>query len=317
MTASPDEILRTRFTDRIGCTLPIQLAAMGGVSTVALAAAVAAEGGLGMLAGVGIGPDDLAGRIHDAIDLSRPSGRVGVGFLMPFLDVEAFEAAVPLVPLLECFYGDPDPALVERAHRGGALMAWQVGSVDEARSAVDAGCDLVVVQGVEAGGHVRGDRPLLPLLGEVRDRVEVPLIAAGGIGTGRQAAAVLRAGADAVRIGTRFLATAEADVHPAYLDALADATAGDTEVTEAFSAAWPHAPHRVLRSCIGASDDPPEIRLPLPPTRDFAGDASALYAGTSVSAVDGPTTVAAAVADLVAGMTAASAETPGATTAAP
>jgi len=306
VTTAPEEVLRTRFTDLVGCRLPIQLAAMGGVSTVALAAAVASEGGLGMLAGVGIGSDDLAGRIHDTIDRSRPSGRVGIGFLMPFLDVEAFEAAAPLVPLIECFYGDPDAALVERAHDAGALMAWQIGSVDEALSAVDAGCDLVVVQGVEAGGHVRGDRPLMPLLGEVRDRVDVPLVAAGGIGTGGQVVAALDAGADAVRIGTRFLAAAEADVHPAYLGALTDATAGDTEVTEAFSAAWPHAPHRVLRSCIGASDDPPETRFPLPPTRDFAGDvgASALYAGTSVSAVDGPTTVDAIITELVAGMTA-------------
>lgn len=307
MTTSAPGPLRTRFTDLVGCELPLQLAAMGGVSTVALAAAVASGGGLGMLAAVGIGAGDLSGRIREAGDLSRPSGRVGVGFLIPFLDPDAFEVAASRAPLVECFYGDPDAALVERAHDAGALMAWQAGSVGEAVAAADAGCDLVVVQGVEAGGHVRGDRPLLPLLGEVRDRVDIPLVAAGGIGTGRQARAALDAGADAVRIGTRFLATAEADVHPAYLDALVAASADDTEVTEAFSAAWPHAPHRVVRSCIAASDDPPEIRLPLPPTRDFTGDvaSAALYAGTSVAAVDGPTTVAAVMAEFVAELTAA------------
>lgn len=305
MSGHDGEIVRTRFTDLLGCRLPIQLATMGGgVTTVALAGAVAAEGGLGMLSGTGVGPDDLAVQVRQAADLAGPVGRLGIGFLMPFLDVAGFEAGAALVPLVECFYGDPDATLVQRAHDNGALMAWQVGSVGEALSAVDAGCDLVVVQGTEAGGHVRGDRPLLPLLEAVRSRVEVPLVASGGIGTGRQAAGALRAGADAVRIGTRFLAAVEADIHPDYLAALVAANADDTEVTEAFSAMWPHAPHRVLRSCVVASDEPPEMRSPLAPTRSFTGDvgASAMYAGRSVAAIDRVATAATIIDEIVAEM---------------
>ena len=159
--------------------------------------------------------------------------------------------------------------------------------MDEDVAAVDAGCDLVVVQGHEAGGHVRGDRPLVALLPEVRAKVDVPLVAAGGIGNGEAMAVALRAGADAVRVGTRFVATDEADTHPDYVDALIGARGEDTVLTTAFGMAWPDAPHRVLRSSVDASDAPPASRSPLPPTREFAEDvaAAALYAGTSVSDV--------------------------------
>ncbi len=310
MTFEGGPHLRTRFTDLIGCRVPIQLASMGGVATPALAGAVAANGGLGMLAGISLDAAAVTRQAAEASALAGSGGKVGVGFLVPFLDLAAFEAAAAVVPIVECFYGDPDASVVERAHHHGALISWQVGSLAEALAAVEQGCDLVVVQGVEAGGHVRGTEHLIPLVEAARSRLEVPIVAAGGIGTGRQAAEAIRAGADAVRVGTRFLAAAEADVHPDYLAALVAAGADDTELTEAFSAVWPDAPHRVLRSCIAASDDPPEARLPVPPTREFAGDtaSSALYAGRSVDAVVGPTTVAAVMSELVAEMGVALAE---------
>ena len=88
--------------------------------------------------------------------------------------------------------------------------------MDEANAAVDAGCDYVVAQGVEAGGHVRGTTPLAELLPPVRAAVDVPVVAAGGIGTAAEVRAALDQGADAVRVGTRFLAAVEADVHPDY-----------------------------------------------------------------------------------------------------
>src|SRR5204863_9454556 len=125
--------------------------------------------------------------------------------------------------------------------------AWQVGSVDEARAAVDAGCDFIVAQGVEAGGHVRGQIGLLPLLDRVLDVVGVPVVAAGGIGTARAMAAALAAGASAVRVGTRFVASQEADTHPDYAQALIDAGPGDTVLTTTVAVMCPGAPHRVLR----------------------------------------------------------------------
>ena len=84
--------------------------------------------------------------------------------------------------------------------------------------------------------------------------------------------AALRAGADAVRIGTRLVATTEADVHPAYADALVDASNDDTILTETFAMGWPKAPHRVLRSCVEASADDPSSRSPVLPSRTFIGD---------------------------------------------
>ena len=278
----------TAFTSLVGCRLPVQQAGMGGVTTPALAAAVARAGGLGMVAATGLSPRAVVAAVGAARELvGDDAACIGANFLAPFLDLGAVEAASSTATLVECFYGDPSAEVVGRIHAGGTLAAWQVGSRDEAVAAVDTGCDVVIVQGVEAGGHVRGTTPLLELLPEVRGAVDVPLVAAGGIGRGDAAAAAFDAGADAVRIGTLLLATHEADVHPAYVDALVRAGADDTVLTEAFSLGWPHAPHRVLRGSVEASNADPTTRSPLPPTRSFAGDvaASALYAGTSVGAV--------------------------------
>ena len=200
--------------------------------------------------------------------------------------------------------GDPDADLARRAHDAGALLSWQVGSLDEALRAVDAGCDLVVLQGTEAGGHVRGASGLVDLVSTARPRLEVPVVAAGGIGTPARAAELLAAGADAVRVGTRFLAATEADVHPGYLAALVAADGDDTTITEAFSGGWPNAPHRVLTSCVTASDADPVTRSVICPTRGFTGDitSAALYAGRSVGAVTGETTAAAIVDEFAAAL---------------
>jgi NAD(P)H-dependent flavin oxidoreductase YrpB (nitropropane dioxygenase family) len=293
-------MLSTAFTQLVGCAAPIQQAGMGGAATPALAAAVADAGGLGMVNLVMVPADEVA---NDLEQLRRQSsGTVGFNVLMPFLDLAVVEAAASRVRVVEFFYGDPDPALVSRVHEGGALAAWQTGSVAEAKTAVDAGCDFIIAQGAEAGGHVRGQVSLLPLLDGVLEAVDVPVLAAGGIATARGLAAVLAAGAAGARVGTRFLATHESNAHPAYVDALIRARSEDTVLTTAFSVMWPNAPHRVLRSCIEAAEALPgdttgEMALgartmPVPkfsvpsPTRDTTGTiaAMALYAGQSVGA---------------------------------
>ena len=292
----------TAFTRLVGCTVPLQQAGMGGAASPDLAVAVADAGALGML-GMPMAPAAAVAEVLDSVG-RRTSGPVGVNFLMPFLDRDAVAAAAGRCRLVEFFYGDPDPALVALAHEGGALVGWQVGSVDEARAAAGAGSDLVVAQGAEAGGHVRGQVALLPLLDAVLDAVDVPVVAAGGIATARTVAAVLAAGAAAARVGTRFLGTAEADVHDSYVDALVAAGPEDTVLTTTFSVMWPDAPHRVLRSCVEAAeaidDDvigememPGGARMPVArlsppcPGRGTSGktDAMALYAGQSVGAV--------------------------------
>jgi NAD(P)H-dependent flavin oxidoreductase YrpB (nitropropane dioxygenase family) len=294
--------METGFTQLVGCTVPIQQAGMGGTATPDLAVAVADAGALGMIGLPMAQPKAMAEALESMA--KRTSGAVGVNFLIPFLDRDVVASAAGQCRMVEFFYGDPDPSLVALAHEGDGLVSWQVGSVDEARAAVDAGCDIVVAQGVEAGGHVRGHIALLPLLDEVLGAVDVPVVAAGGIATPRTMAAVLAAGAAAARVGTRFVATEEADSHPSYLDALVAAEPEDTVLTTTFSAIWPDAPHRVLKSCVeaaqgideetvGEMEGPDGIRIPIPrcapptPGRHTTGRIEAMphYAGQSVGAV--------------------------------
>jgi nitronate monooxygenase len=294
-------VLTTRFTELVGCSVPLQQAGMG-TSAPELAAAVAGAGGLGMVSGVMLPPSLLA-EILDRFQ-GPTVGAIGVNFLIPFLeDPAAVDVAAARARLVEFFYGEPDDELVARTHRGGSLAGWQVGSSAEAIAAARAGCDLIVVQGIEAGGHIRGRMGLLPLLAEALDLVDVPVLAAGGIGTPRAMAAALAAGADGVRVGTRFVAAPEAGFHPAYIDALIGAEGEDTVYTDVFSIMWPEAPHRVLRACVEAveafaGDVVGEIeiggtRLPVPrfgvpsPIRSATGavEAMAMYAGQGVGAV--------------------------------
>lgn len=301
------ELAPTAFTQLVGVRLPLQQAAMGGVTTPALAGAVSRAGALGMIAAAGLGPEAVCAQLEEARADAGPEGRVGVSFLMPFIDERAVRAAASRASVVEFFYGAPEAGLVALAHRSGALAAWQVGSVEEAKQAVQTGCDLVIVQGQEAGGHVRGNLGLAELLGRVRTAVDLPLLAAGGIGSGAAVAEALMAGADGVRVGTRFVATFEANSHADYIDALIRGSADDTVITDTFALGWPHAPHRVLRSCIAASSDDPARRSPLPPTRNSAGHAAAaaLYAGTSVAHVTRIATAADVIHELIEGAAAA------------
>ncbi|MDQ1397815.1 MAG: nitronate monooxygenase [Acidimicrobiaceae bacterium] len=270
---------------------------MGGMATPDLALAVAGSGAFGMLSGT-VGQPALSAQL----DRVPTGAAVGVNFLVPFIDPTAVTEAAARSPFVEFFWGTPDAELVSAVHEGGARVGWQVGSSEEAKQARDAGCDVVIAQGIEAGGHVRGTVGLLALLDEVCNVVDVPVIAAGGIGSGRAMAAALTAGADAVRVGTRFMAAAESAAHPAYVDALIAATAADTVITTAFGDGWPDAPHRVLRSSIEAGQSLGEAQSWRPdwPSSAYAGDPQArpLYAGQSVASVCSRQGAAAIVAEL-------------------
>jgi NAD(P)H-dependent flavin oxidoreductase YrpB (nitropropane dioxygenase family) len=309
--------LKTRFTELVGCQVPLQLAAMPGVGTPELIAAVAGAGGLAML-GMPMAP---AAVVVAMLDRLKAAGVDLMGFnqIAHFPDREAVVAAASRVRVVELFYGEPDAAVIRDIHQGGALACWQAGSVREALAAEAAGCDLVVAQGTEAGGHVRGQVSLLPLLGQVLEAVKVPVIAAGGIGGPREMAAALAAGADAVRVGTRFVAARESAAHPLYVEALLRAAPEDTTLTETFSTNWPDAPHRVLRACIEAARALPDSiigerttpagPMPLPrfgtsmPTTATSGhiEAMAHYAGESVGQVRAVEPAAAIVRQLVEG----------------
>jgi NAD(P)H-dependent flavin oxidoreductase YrpB (nitropropane dioxygenase family) len=284
------------FTDLVGCRLPLQLAGMGGASTAELAAAVSNAGGLGMIGAAGVPIDLLREMLEKLASTSNP---FGVNFLIPFLDPEALKLAAETARVVEFFFGDPDPDLVEIARARSALVSWQVGSPWEAHQAGEAGCDIVVAQGTEAGGHVRAHTDLATLLNALTD-LDAPVVAAGGIGSRDDVRRILESPATAARIGTRFLAADEANVHPDYVDALIAASRNDTVITTEFDVGWADAPARVLRSSLQAartSDDPcatvGEQRWPvprfstLPPTKDARGNVAAMphYAGFSVDGV--------------------------------
>jgi NAD(P)H-dependent flavin oxidoreductase YrpB (nitropropane dioxygenase family) len=276
-----------------------------------LAAAVAEAGGLGMIANPTSAPE-VQQLVQDA--RARTRQPIGIGFLVPFVATEAVEAAAASVEVVEFFYGEPDRELVRLAHGNGAIVGWQTGTVDEARAAVEAGCGYVVVQGIEAGGHVRGTQCLDDVLAETLARVDVPVVAAGGVGTPERFTALLAAGASAVRVGTRFVVAEEADAHPDYVARLIAASSRDTVLTEAFGNGWPDAPHRVLRSAVKAAeafdgaavgavgDQEIGVFSPRPATRDVRGEiaAMALYAGESVDHVTHIQPAAEIVAELTA-----------------
>ena len=227
---------------------------MGSILSPELAAAVSNAGALGQVTFAGIELDDAKGRLDRLVSLTTKP--FGVNIVIPYLDKEILELVVHKARVIDFFWGEPDPELVKLVHDAGALASWQVGSVSEAVAAEKAGCDFIIAQGIEAGGHIRGTLGLLPLLTQVLDKVSVPVLAAGGIGSGRGIAAVLAAGASGVRMGTRFIAAAESNAHPDYVRAIISAQAEDSVRTNRFEVECPLCPstHGVLRSALDAAE---------------------------------------------------------------
>lgn len=223
---------------------PIMQAPVGNAATARLASEVSQAGGLGALGASWTDPEVLRERIRS---ITRVTDRpFCVNLVLAFDQDERLEVAVEeRVPIVSFSFG-LSPQLVARARAGGARVLVQVASADAARAAADAGADALVVQGVEAGGHVQGVVGLLPLMAEVRRAVSLPLLAAGGIGDPASARAALASGAVAVVMGTRFVATDECDAHPRYKARLLEAEGRDTVLTQLFNVGWQAAPHRVI-----------------------------------------------------------------------
>lgn len=220
--------------ERLGVELPIVQAGMGGgLSRHELAAAVSDAGGLGTIAVNGVG----AIRRELAAARALTDRPLAVNVLLPFARRDWFEAAAE-ADVVVTFWGRP-------RRRTDGVWLHQCGSVAEAKAAQAAGADGVIVQGVEAGGHVRGTAPALQLLEQVRAALppDYPLWLAGGIASREDAQAALAAGAEAAAAGTRFLLTEESRAHPEYKQRLL--AAEHTILTDLFAAGWP-APHRVV-----------------------------------------------------------------------
>jgi enoyl-[acyl-carrier protein] reductase II len=237
--------MRTRLTELLDIEHPVMLAGMGGVSYAPLVAAVSAAGGFGCLGASTMGPDQLVSEmaaVRAATD--RP---FGVDLLAVMGD-ELVRRVQLLIDggasLFVAGLGVPIDA-IDLCHRGGVLVANMCGKVSHAERAVASGCDLVVAQGTEAGGHT-GQVATMPLVPQVVDAVggKVPVVAAGGIFDGRGLAAALALGADGVWVGTRFIATPEARSVAGYKEALLAAGEDSTLITRAYSGK----PMRVLRN---------------------------------------------------------------------
>ncbi len=303
-------MLYTPVCQDLGITSPIFSVGMGGgMAGPHLTAAVSNAGGCGVLGMGGLPAPFIQEQIRQVRTLTdRP---FGVNIILPLLQEGQIETCLAeAVPLLVLFWGDPEPYMKE-AHRAGTKVFLQVGSVEEALTAVNAGVDGIIAQGVEAGGHVKSTTSLSTLVPAMVEAVgPVPVIAAGGIATGHGVVAALTLGAQAVSMGTRFVASEEVQVIQAYKQRIVDSTAEDTVYTTLFDVGWPEAAHRVLRNTAmdewedagrpASGQRPGEgrvigtmpmagtpVELPkygiFPPMPGFAGDLeqTALYAGES------------------------------------
>ncbi|MEA5387450.1 nitronate monooxygenase [Haloarculaceae archaeon H-GB2-1] len=238
--------LRTPLCGVLDVEYPVIQAPVGSVSCPELAAAVSNAGGLGTLA---VTWRDFA-ETRRVIEATREltDAPFGVNLVLDddatVYDTEAhvetcLDAGAPVVSFS---FGDASP-YVGTVHDAGALAAVTVGSAAAAADAVDAGADVVVAQGWEAGGHVQSEVATMPLVPRVADAVgDVPVVAAGGIADGRGVAAALALGADGAWLGTRFVATEEAHAHERYKRALVEAVETDTLHSELFDKGWPGTP---------------------------------------------------------------------------
>jgi nitronate monooxygenase len=239
-------MITTRFTQMFSLDHPLMSAPMAMHSGGRLAAAVSKAGALGSFGGVHrtAGPDWLRGEIdHIRSQTDRP---FGVGFITNFIPMltPLFDATIEAKPNVVAFsFGSPGP-YADRAKTAGAKVMCQVQSIAHAREAVAAGADVLVAQGNEAGGHT-GTMNLLPLLVSLLDAFpDTPVLASGGIASGRALAAVLAAGADGAWAGTAFLATPECvEIPEEHKQTIVQSDGEDTIYTRAydvlFGMPWP------------------------------------------------------------------------------
>jgi nitronate monooxygenase len=251
--------LQTALCRLLGIEHPVLSAGIGGGARAELVGAVSDAGGFGVLGASGIEPEAIRAEIERIRALTdRPFGINVIIAEDSEADLEedreffraqfraAAEAGAAAVVL---FWGDPAP-LVDDAHALGLEVLIQVGLVEEAEAAAAAGVDAVIAQGVEAGGHVRGTTSVWELVPATVAAVSpLPVLASGGIGDGAGLARALSLGAQAVSLGTRFVASDESNAHPEYKRRVVASVAADTVYTEdLYDVWWPDAPHRTLRN---------------------------------------------------------------------
>ncbi|HSN02956.1 MAG TPA: nitronate monooxygenase [Acidimicrobiales bacterium] len=228
--------MKTRLTELLGIEHPVMLAGMGGVAYHQLVAAVSNAGGYGCLGASTMSSEHLASEIAATRSLTdRP---FGVDLLTAFPETLVKNVELLIEGGATTFVaglGVPRN-VVDLCHSHGVKVISMCGKVDHARRALDAGCDVVVAQGTEAGGHT-GQVATLPLVPMIVDALDgaIPVVAAGGIFDGRGLAAALALGADGVWVGTRFIATPEARAVAGFKEGILLSREDGTVISRAFS----------------------------------------------------------------------------------
>ena len=291
--------MRTRFTDEYRLEIPVASAGMAFVARAELVVAVSASGGIGVLGGTAM-PPALLDREIAAIRASTDRC-FGVNFIPRFGVSEQIRLCAELeVPVVSFFWDSPESVWVEELRSVGTRVWVQVGSVDEALRSVEMGADLLVVQGIEAGGHNRSTAGTFALVPSVVDAIApIPVLAAGGIADGRGVLAAVTLGAEGAWVGTRFVASAEADAHAHYKARLVEAGVDGTSRHWTFGLDFPNAPVRGLRNSIvaeheGADQPPPyegldPTELPEIGTTELFGQTTPLVKYTGLPPTSGAT----------------------------
>jgi NAD(P)H-dependent flavin oxidoreductase YrpB (nitropropane dioxygenase family) len=247
-------MIHTRICDLLGIVHPIVLGGMGTATTAPLVAAVSNAGGFGTLGTSAFNAASLDTEVASIRE--RTEKPFGINHLLFQIQEDMFAVTLSAKPRVAAFaWARKDQNLREyfrRAHDAGSTVMYMAGEVPEALRAADAGADVIVAQGTEAGGHVgwMASLPLLPMM--VKAVAPLPVLSAGGIGDGRGLAAALALGADGVLLGTRFMATPEAPIHPNFKQAIVESDGHDTVLTEipdlASQRVWPGAMSRAQRN---------------------------------------------------------------------
>ncbi len=237
MTLSLLDVLQT--------TKPILSAPMAGAAGPELVAAVCNVGGYGVIPLWGRSKEQVSAGIDELRGLTDRNFAVNLNLSFPYED-QLDMCIAKGVHGVSLFWG-MEPSAIAHAKAGGLTVLVSVGSAEEARTAADAGADVIVAQGWEAGGHVWGQVSTMALIPAVVDAINIPVVAAGGIADGRGMAAAMMLGASGVWIGTRLLASSEATIHEGYRNRILQASEADTQwAHELYDVTWPDAPHRTL-----------------------------------------------------------------------
>ncbi|MBK9289865.1 MAG: nitronate monooxygenase [Flavobacteriales bacterium] len=223
--------MNDRLTRLFGVRYPVVQAGMIWCSGWRLASAVSNAGGLGIIGSGSMYPDVLREHIRKCKAATDKPFAVNVPMLYPDIDKHMATIVDENVPIVFTSAGNPG-IWTGHLKQHGITVVHVVSSVKFARKAVDAGCDAVVAEGFEAGGHNgREETTTMVLIPMVRDAIDVPLIAAGGIGDGRAMLAAMALGADGVQVGSRFACTEESSAHPAFKQRITEVGEGDTVLT--------------------------------------------------------------------------------------